>query len=159
MYTKNHDPNYFYDCPCEGNCGSFALNVKEWYISDRDFDNTDIAWDMEIQGYDLEAILDYLTSKNVEQILEDFTDEIRIVTEENEVKKDEELIAFRVGVFDDDFEEIDSDFHFRVKRGGQWMEKCGSTEVRECELEKDKFWSNSSGEIYNGPIVFFAKKI
>ena len=159
MYTKNHDPNYFYTNLQDGNCGSFALNIKEWYLSDRKFDNTDIAWEMECQGYDLNSILEYLTSINVEQILADFVDEIRLLDSKEEVKENEELIAFRVGVFDDSFDDIDTDFHFRVKRNGEWMEKCGSTEVRRCELEEGVNWTNSSGDIYNGPIVFFAKKI
>lgn len=159
-YTKNNDPNYFDEYPDEGNCGSFALNVREWYISDRDFDNTTIAYDMMVDDVDLDVILDYLTFKNVEQILEDFSDEIRVLTNKEEVKDNEELIAYRIGIFNyEDMDYLETDFHFKVKRNGSWMEKPGSTDVKYCDLEEFDNWSNSSGDIYNGPIVFFAKKI
>lgn len=156
-YTKNNDPNYFDEYPDEGNCGSFALNVREWYVSDRDFDNTTIADDMLSYGEDIDDVLEYLTERNVAQILEDFEDEIRLVFSEDEVEDNEELIAFRLGVFEY-CEEIDTDFHFKVKRNGCWMEKRGSTEVRFCELEEDDIWISSTAQ-YNGPLVFLAKTI
>lgn len=159
-YTKNSDPNYFFEHVRKGNCGSFALNVKEWYVSDRDFDNTNEARYMLEEGRSLDEIFDYLTTINIEQILEDFKEEIRVLIDKDDVQDNEELIAFRLGIFEDeDFEGIDTDFHFKVRRDGSWMEKCGSTEVRFCELNEDEEWSNSSGDRYNGPIVFLAKKI
>lgn len=160
-YTKNNDPNYFFEHQEAGNCGSYALNVKEWYISDRDFDNTDIAYSMLGHGEHIDEVLDYITSLNVSQILEDFGKEIRTVINKEDVTDKEELIAFRIGIFnDEDYEgEIDTDFHFRVKRNGVWSEKCGSTEVKYCELQEFENWENNSGEVYNGPVVFFAKRI
>ena len=161
MYTKNNNPKYFIENPLEGNCGSFALNVKEWYLSDRDFDNTSIVCTMlEEGGYNVEEALDYLTSINVQQILDDFGSDIRVITNKDDINKGEELIAYRLGIFEEeDFPFIDTDFHFRVKRNGIWMEKCGSTEVKFCELEEDEEWRNNSGDLYNGPIIFLAKKI
>ena len=160
MYTKNNDPNYFVENPSDGNCGSFALNVKEWYISDMDFDNTTIANDMIEDGNTIEEIFDYLTPRNVNQILNDFKDEVRVLSNKKEIKLNEELIAFRLGVFVyDDCTALETDFHFKVKRNGEWMEKRGATEIRYCDLDEDEEWCNSSGEVYNGPIVFLAKKI
>lgn len=161
MYTKNNNPKYFIENPLEGNCGSFALNIKEWYLSDRDFDNTSIVCTMlEEEGYNVEEALDYLTSINVQQILDDFGSDIRVITNKDDINKGEELIAYRIGIFEEeDFPFIDTDFHFKVKRNGIWMEKCGSTEVKFCELEEDEEWHNNSGDLYNGPIVFLAKKI
>lgn len=161
MYTKNNNPKYFIENPLEGNCGSFALNVKEWYLSDRDFDNTSIVCTMlEEEGYNVEEALDYLTSINVQQILDDFGSDIRVITNKDDIKNGEELIAYRIGIFEEeDFPFIDTDFHFKVKRNGIWMEKCGSTEVKFCELEEDEEWRNNSGDLYNGPIIFLAKKI
>ena len=156
-YTRNNDPKYFINNPTEGNCGSFALNIKEWYISDRDWDNFEVVHKMVEDGYDLEEIFDYLTFINVKTILEDF-DDVRTLLDKNDVQPDEELIAYRIGIFwDEDFEEYDTDFHFRVRRDGVWMDKPGDTEVRICGFSEDDWVSDSI--IYNGPIIYLAKKI
>ena len=159
-YTKNSNPNYFIENPLDGNCGSFALNVEEWYISDLDIDNTITASEMLDEGRDIDDVFDYLTFMNVKQILKDFEGEVRILFNKRNVHEDEELIAYRIGIFtDEETEEIETDFHFKVRRNGKWMEKPGSTEVRECDLKEDEEWVNSSNTIYNGPVIFLAKKI
>ena len=86
---------------------------------------------------------------------------MRIVVDpdKEEVDEDEELIAFRIGIFkDEDFEGFDTDFHFMVRRDDMWMEKRGSTEVRFCEFTEDT-WIGTDCVRYNGPIIFLAKKI
>lgn len=158
MFTKNNDSRYFIDNPEKGNCGSFALNVKEWYITDRDFDNTSIVCEMADSGVDWDWIFESLTFMNVKTILDDFKDEVRVVLDEHDLKKNEELIAYRIGInWDEEFEEYDTDFHFRVRRNGKWMEKCGSTEIRYCEFTEEEW--HGSDIVYNGPIVLLAKKI
>lgn len=60
---------------------------------------------------------------------------------------------------------IGGDFHFRVFRNGKWMEKCGATEIQECEPWNDDFghhandFNGSSDNGYLSPTVLFINKV
>lgn len=166
-YTKNNDPFFYERYSLFTNCGSFALRVKEWYcpisLVDREFmepEREDMAWDMHNDGVDFEEIRDIFLEWDVNAILKDFENEIRIVeSREAELESDEELIAFRECV-EDMGDWISVDFHFRVYRDGLWQEKMGSGDVMVCEGDiEDDEWAYSADLIYSGPIVYFAHKI
>ena len=44
-FTRNKNLKYYEDYPLEGNCGSFALRIEEWYEPDDSLscDNNDYA--------------------------------------------------------------------------------------------------------------------
>ena len=103
-------------------------------------------------------MIQFLLDRNVNQILEDFED-VREVEGDYCLEDDEELIAFRMCVnrkFWDD--ELLVDYHFRVKRNGQWLEKCGFGSVRKIEEYDEEPWMISEDLIYWGPIAYFARK-
>ena len=159
-YTKNTDPNYFIAYPEESNCGSYALNVEEWYDPESELFNLvgyinewiDELYDM---GYSVDEIADIYAEKLVEKILSDFEGEIREIYYPSEVDTDEELIAFRGWCYVDIDNWVDYDFHFKVFRDGFWKEKCGHGPVRFC-TEDD--WSYGF-RTYNSETIYFAHKI
>lgn len=56
-------------------------------------------------------------------------------------------------------EDLVVDYHFRVKRKGQWMEKCGIGPVKIVEDYNEDPWVFSDDLIYWGPIAYFVKKV
>ena len=166
-YTKNSNKNYYKENESNTNCGSFALNIKEWYEPDRSFpdENWVIAEALFESGdYTDREMLEILLERSVEGILKDFDGEIRRVPNELiELKSNEELIAFRIGTnlwFDPtDCSDFDVDFHFRVFRDGRWQEKYGSGSIQDCEkgsLHKD--WETSTF-LYEDPTAFFVHTV
>lgn len=163
-YTTNTDKNFFRKNQKETNCGSFALNIEEWYQPDdsMDEDNDEFAsylW--ETGDYTLDEILIELLDRCVEGIDRDFGDEITFIDSPSQYKEkeNEELIAFRVGLYDNDSFYISTDFHFRVFRNGRWQEKCGRGPIEtDIELEADDPWELYNW-IYNSPIVYFIHRL
>ena len=165
-YTKNSNKNYYKENEKDTNCGSFALNIEEWYEPDdslRD-ENWVIAEEMFKSGdYTDKEIIEALFERSVRGILKDFDGEIRRVPNEKaELKNNEELIAFRIGTdfwFDpQSVDDLDVDFHFQVLRDGRWQEKFGSGPVHDCEKNNlDKDWETTSF-LYEKPTAFFAHK-
>ena len=128
-YTRNHDPHYYEDHPVGTNCGSYALNIKEWYDNEL------------YENYaDIEDWVDCLLYEGYE---------LREVTSIDDCAQNEEIIAFRTYV-DLDFYE-DFDFHFKVLRNGEWSEKNGNGPVHTCTLEN---WGK-----YNSSTFFLAHTI
>ena len=158
LYTHNSDPTYYFCHTEETNCGSYALRLKEWYSLDEAFEDEveDIAkWieDLYEEGYDNDEITDLYTDILVEQIKKDFGDQlIKVPYARAPSTKDKELIAFAtVAKYVEDNEYSYWDFHFRVYRDNKWMEKCGSLEVDECNLDD---WGR-----YTSKIVYFWHEI
>lgn len=161
MFEQNRDPNYFKEHQFNTNCGSFAFNICEWYCPDEDFDEDDyeLAYALiEESGMDMEDVIELLLDRNMEQIHKDFEVE-DVDGMDYPLKKNEELIAFRMcvnrGFWEDD---LIVDYHFRVKRNGKWMEKCGCGRVKEIEEYDEEPWVVSETTIYWGPIAYFVRK-
>ena len=152
-YTKNSNPNHYIEHEYETNCGSYALRIQEWY--EVDFDMQVYALQMKDEGADDEEIYWTITDEATILLLYEFENELRQLTGADDfIADNEELIAFRISL--ETWDDYGADFHFRVFRGGKWMEKCGCQEVRECEFEEDSW---ETGLIYEGPIVYFAHQI
>lgn len=160
--TRNTDLNYYKNYPTKGNCGSFALRINEWYEPDDSLKvlNYDYVYELLTKGTNRKTILDKLLKRSLVGIKNDFGDSIVFLNKLSDYKekKDEELIAFRVGIEQYDGY-IDTDFHFRVFRDGRWQEKCGAKEVIDnISLEEDRPW-NSYGQIYDSEIAYFVHKL
>lgn len=159
-FETNRDPNYFQDNRYHTNCGSFAFNICDWYGPDGSFDEDDTTLAVELADeYDMSDIdiLETLFERNVEQIHLDF--DVIDVDKDYKPKEGEDLVAFRMCVnrtFYDD--ELIVDYHFRVKRNGKWLEKCGSGPVKEVVNYNEEPWLISEELIYWGPIAYFVKK-
>lgn len=161
QFETNRDPNYFNEECMHANCGSFAFNIREWYCPDECFDQDDLELAAQLiddEGLDETDVIRLLFDRNVEQIHQDF--ELKDVDNKDYPLKDnEELIAFRMCInrtFYDD--ELVVDYHFRVKREGKWMEKCGIGRVRTIEDYNEDPWVEGEDLIYWGPIAYFVKK-
>ncbi len=148
-YTKNYNPHYYDENQRWSNCGSFAFQIEEWYSPSEDFDVEEWIEEGYKCGCDDYDLADSFVEQLVPIILNDF-DDVRFIVNEDELKSDEELIAFRTWV-----EEGNWDFHFKVLRDGLWQEKCGSDPVRFCS-EDD--WHNGLMD-YNSYTVYFARKL
>ena len=161
MFEQNRDPNYFENSQFSTNCGSYAFNICEWYCPDENFDEDDIELAYELideKNMDEDDVIDILFKRNVEQIHKDFDIEETSYMD-YPLKKNEELIAFRMCLNRDLWDEgLVVDYHFRVKRNGKWMEKCGSGRVQEVEDFNESPWKVSEDLIYRGPIAYFIRK-
>lgn len=132
----------------ECNCGSYAFNLNEWYCpgairgtddEDGPIDCLDYWYG---QGYRREELADKLAEFYLEKIEDDFRDKIKIVTEMPELSDTNiEVIAFRAGAYEEeDYDDFDYDFHFKVFRNGSWLEKRGREPIKFTSLED---WSGS----------------
>lgn len=169
IFTRNKNPRYFEENRTGTNCGSLAFNIEEWY--DLELDIYDDYVDMEDwinslyeEFVDQKEFSDFYAKLLVKIILEDFKGEIRLVDCYSPLKKDEELIAFRsfidYEVQMDMFGEpmldyADFDYHFKVFRDGEWIEKNGGYEVHSCS-ESDWDCGDMS---YISNTYYFAHKI
>lgn len=158
----NRDPNYYTKYESITNCGSYAFNIVEWYTPDEvfDLDDEELANRLFDEGMNEYDIIDLLFDRDVRQIMEDFDNELLLTYDMNYPLKDnEELIAFRVCVNPYSSDGMMTDYHFRVKRNGKWMEKCGQEPVHEIENYNEDSWELSDDLIYEGPIAYFVKKV
>lgn len=162
-FTPNYEPNYFEEHSFFTNCGSFAFNIQEWYSPDDRFIEDDIELGNRLYKenlLDINGILKLLYNRDVEQILKDFN-LVQVTNKDVTLKKDEELIAFRMCVNPDaptEDEPLYIDYHFRVKRNGMWMEKIGRNEVKKISNYSEEAWEVSEELVYTGPIAYFVKK-
>ena len=149
------------------NCGSFALNVMEWYVpyDNECEDRMGAMVDYIRQGDTADEVYEKIMDADVKFMLWQFSDILVPISYEKmlTLPKETTVIAYRIGiVFDGDWEDvdicdIDEDFHFKVRRNGQWMEKQGHREVRFCELNPDEPWPiRSDRELkYDSEIKYF----
>lgn len=160
VFEKNNDPNYFTENRWLTNCGSYALNIKERYCPDEAFalEDYEYAYELvEMENFSEEEAIQIMLERNVEQIKEDF-DFLEPCNKDYVLKDGEELIAFRMCLGRTFDEELNTDYHFRVKREGKWMEKCGMGEVQEVKNYNEDPWIISEELIYWGPIAYFVRK-
>lgn len=152
-YTPNSDPKYYSENQDTSNCGSFAFRLKEWYNPDSDLEDelgdSINHWinEMGMEGYEDWEISDMYADMLLKYILLDFEDSIRMIGPDDQPRDDEELIGFATFCYDcsEWDEEGEHDFHFKVFRDGEWMEKCGVDPVRYCE-EDD--WGSYISDVY-----------
>lgn len=152
------------------NCGGYALRTFSWYLpystKDVDFEeepNSMVAENLFFDGFSIEEIRQEILDKNIDFMLKDFSENLRVLRDINDLKDTEELIAFKVGadsVYDEngEFLYIDTDFHYRVFRDNVWLEKCGNGPIRLCDKIYDDIWE-ISGFCYNSETVFLAHNL
>lgn len=150
------------------NCGGFALGTYSWYTPySRHFEKEDMI-DLIVEsiqeGYSYEEITSEILNHFEKQMLKDF-DNLRPVAAEYVEKENEELIAFRI--FYDieffDFDEVDFfdfDFHYRVKRKGNWLEKCGDGPITPCNNSREA-WGlyDEEGLCYDSEIRYYVRTL
>lgn len=172
LYIRNSDPTLFEKNPTNTNCGSFALNVTEWYspylIDDVYIDDIDLSdytemdrnsWAYELvqEGYSVQEIMEYLIDKDWEFILKSCPWLVPIRKEE--INPADRVIAYRLSLelpnelSDFDLEE-NGDFHFRVMIDGEWWEKNGGGPVRKVEEMNEEPWEAAEWLVYTGPIKY-----
>lgn len=163
-FTYNRDPEFWYSEHPEYNCGGFAFNIKEWYspewIVEQKAPNiqvyADRLWesDENLSEFD---VADILVKQLTDAVLQDFDGEIRLYEEDYRLAENEELVAMRAAFnyWEDGWNESTVDFHFKVLRDGHWLQKCGWSDVEECDEED---WCLESAT-YNSETVYFAHKI
>ena len=177
-YTPNRDPNFWKNDNeeiREVNCGSYALDVLDWY---RPYDYDETWGDTIIESWNgygtFEDALCDSTKQHIENILNDF-DDIRVIKNFNEAAADERVILYREGVCNEglyprlsdpcEYGQFttnapwDWDYHFIWRDiEGIWHEKMGRGDVVETdEPNLEKPWIYDS-LIYQGPVVLLAKK-
>ena len=155
-YTRNYNPNFYEEKQRSANCGSFAFQIKEWYSPDKYFE--DDCWQTVEEwieegfefGHDEFDLSETLANIFIDYVLADFED-VRYLWSPDDVRSDEELIAFRTFVDSD----CNWDFHFKVFRDGRWQEKCGGNPVRFCDE-----WDWHNGILnYISSTFYLARKV
>lgn len=140
-YTHNSDLTYYEKYPARANCGSFALQLKEWYSPDEALEDSegDIYWwvlDKADEGWTEIDTSNLYLDIIMKQIMVDFANEIEICDGAPPYTKDKELIALRTFcIWNEDQSWSDYDFHFKVFRDGCWQQKNGTKPVEFCTLE------------------------
>ena len=174
IYERNDKPDFWDTHHEECNCGSYALNLTSWfapYLNEDEIDEYDendaICFScFERDGRVIAAIKRGETREDIleEAIQWDWEFILKscpwlVPTNLAAVAPEDTIIAYRLYMSDDELwtaEEIveDMDFHFRVRRGGVWYEKCGSSKVKELgDIDIEEPWE--CGAItYDGPIRY-----
>lgn len=149
--NKNHKRNIQNTLYRSYNCGGYALNIFSWYIP-HEKNN--------IHRYNATTEKEMLNTTDtvVEFMLKEFED-LRVITDLEELQPNEYAIAFRIGGV-----KGENDFHF-MKRGknGRWYHKQGCLDIQPIGKEKvfaDEWVSTSwmGTCVYCGKLVLFAKK-
>ena len=158
--TRNEQNTDQYEYNCEG----YALKTFSWYTP-YEFDekeypfhsNYDLMEYLTSDGYSIEEATEIILNSNTKKMLEDFSGKLRIVQRHDYLEADEELIAYRLSVMEDEDYVVDMDFHFIVFRNGQWMSKLGTDVVESFDFT-EKPWETPYF-VYNSSIVYLAHKI
>lgn len=128
------------------NCGGYALGTKDWF---RPYKTThrgaraDYQKLLQDNNYDYDEILEKCSTF----IIKNSSGNIRRVEEDEEIRKDENLVAFRIGMHD---------FHFMVRKGKNWFHKMGVENIQ--RIKKKYVFAESWNYAYDSDIIFFAIK-
>ena len=173
LYIRNSDPTLFEKDQANTNCGSFALNVTEWYtpyLIDNDtsiddgnlsyyteMDRNDWAYELVQDGYSVQEVMEFLIEKDWEFILKSCPWLIPIHKEE--IVPTDRVIAYRLSLeLPDKLSEFDleenGDFHFRVMIDGEWWEKNGGGPIHKVEEMNEEPWEAEKWLVYTGPIKY-----
>lgn len=166
IYERTKDHSFWQEEQDCCNCGSFALDVTEWFCPyDNDEQYTEdyrksVITEMYEEGFSMEDIFEAILELDVEAILAacpwiepiDLTD----------ATPEDRVVAYRLSIDEEELaaaDDVDDDFHFRVRIGGFWFEKCGCDPIRLCgtEAQTDP-WVTSRYIVYTGPIKYFRFK-
>lgn len=164
------------------NCGGFALGLIEWvtpYVNcdkcEYKKENLPITdWDelcdnceesryarldfIEycIDRYDLDASLQTIIESDAKMLMRKYNFLQRV--DATVCEKYEKIIAYRIGIkITEDSDEIEQDFHFRVKVNGKWYEKCGAGAITEADIDNSNInqpWCVADFT-YDSPIIYF----
>ncbi len=154
------------------NCGGYALNTFSWYEPYNGEDVEEIEEEVAEyldEGWSVEQIYEFLASQFVDYMIHDIKG-LRLIDNNDEVKKDERLIYFRfliglVSNFDDnwegtpdDYDYVHVDFHYRFFEDGHWHEKNGVGDLKTCDGDADNSVWVCGANTYDSPIIKFALK-
>lgn len=164
FFNENQTRNEQNTDQSEYNCGGYALKTFSWYTP-YEFDeekypfhsNYDLMEYLTSDDYSIEEATEIILNSNTKKMLEDFSGKLRIVQRHDYLEADEELIAYRLSVMEDEDYVVDMDFHFIVFRNGQWMSKLGTDVVESFDFT-EKPWETPYF-VYNSSIVYLAHKI
>lgn len=153
----NNDPTFWDDDPAECNCGSYALNIVDWYYPYEDRRMRD-DWieSMLNNGFTMDEAREEVLAEDVYNMEAQFGDYLVPIDSPDDIPNEVEVIAYRVSLLYDVLDSICYDFHFKVRRNGYWSEKCGMSEVRPCALQADEIWDNADCLQYSSTIQYFA---
>lgn len=143
------------------NCGGAALLTYNAFIPYRDrTDHTDGVLELYEKGFNISEIEDIVLWLDVKQMVKEFNGKLRVVEENYEPAANERLIAYRIFIIIDYYEDIDdfdidSDYHFKYRdyNSDTWFEKCGFVgETHPCCIDN---WQSGIWE-YDSDIVYLA---
>ena len=174
IYKRNSDPGLFKENESGTNCGSFALNVTEWYTPyiegnvEEDYlwkyevdERARWAYDLLQDGYSAMEVMEDITERDFEFIL--MTCPWLEPIDLDEMRDTDRVIAYRLSMeVPGDVSEFDmdecGDFHFRLFEDGEWWEKNGAWPVRRVfgGLTEDPWVYDDTGTllVYDGPIRY-----
>ena len=152
----NNDPSFWEGNSGNCNCGSYALNITDWYYPYPERQSFE-AWIVEMteDGVSMERMRDIIFYNNVYNIERQFEDYLIPIESPHDVVTCVDVIAFRISLTGTS-EHLLYDFHFKLRHDGKWTEKMGWDDVRECELKPDEPWYEDEDLIYSGPIKYFS---
>ena len=141
------------------NCGGYALKTFNWYLPWGNHTHSELAEDFYQEGLSKEEIQKAILKEDLKTLLTDFKDKLIYISSIEEASPKDTVIAYRlyVKIYDDEdemCENVDTDFHFRVRINNLWSEKCGSCEIKSC-LFTEGPWDVGGDCIYDGPILYF----
>lgn len=142
------------------NCGSYALDIKQWYYPYPDRDERD-AWIQEMydEGRSLRAIKEAILEDDISNMLAQFRDYLQPINSPNDVPYSRDVIAYRISLMVNEDEaynpELVYDFHFKVRRNGKWSEKQGYGPILSCDLDENVIWDAGWMLQYDSPIKYF----
>lgn len=148
------------------NCGSYALNLLDWFTPfERNEADEEGDWDERFQHIidvhlvtkSKEDTIKLVLEEDVEFMLRSLP-ELRRIQSPEEGETNERVIAYRLMVILNEYGEVtDTDFHFRVRINDKWSEKCGSCPIQDCCFDEDitSPWIDGSLK-YEGEIAYFA---
>lgn len=145
------------------NCGGYALGTYNWYLPYGCNEEREVVINELIEdGYEKEEIYSYILSKDVDFMLEDFQDRLRIIQDEDQIGNNEVVIAYRIFIefyYDDNGLICEhTDFHYRVKQGKNWFEKNGDGPIHKIkETDINKPWVAACGT-YDSDVILLALK-
>ena len=174
LYERNSEPNWYEAEEEFTNCGSFALNVIEWFapyliegvnvdsIEDNywEYEEEERAkwiYDLIDRGYSRIEVMEALIDRDFDFILRSCPWLIPI--EKSEISKNDRVIAYRLHMYwpeniSNFFVDDDTDFHFRVQINGEWWEKNGSGPVHKVGELDEEPWEVNTTLVYDGPIRY-----
>ena len=170
LYKRNSDPGLFRENENGTNCGSFALNVTEWYtpyiegyIEDDSLWKYEVderarwAYDLLQDGYTAMEVMDCVTDRDFEFIL--MTCPWLEPIDLDEMRDTDRVIAYRLSMeVPGDVSEFDmdenGDFHFRLFENGEWWEKNGAGPVHKVIDMSEEPWEVDDWLIYDGPVKY-----